>query len=128
MSNVKPEDFGKALQSQLTLYGQKVSENCYAAGARAVKALVDETNVTAPRRSGKFRRAIASKELYRNARAFRFAWYVKKPHYRITHLVVRDHAKRGGGHVQGNPFLERAMAKVFPQFEQDMEDAVKDDQ
>lgn len=128
MANVKPEDFGKALQQHLTLYSQKVSENCYAAGAKAVKALVDETKATAPRRKGDFRKAIASKELYRNARAFRFAWYVKKPHCRRTHLLVHGHAKRGGGRVQGDPFLENAMAKVIPQFEKDMEDAVKDDQ
>ncbi len=127
MANIKPEEFGKALEQRLTLYSQKVSENCYAAGARAVKALVDKTKVTAPRRTGAFRKAVAGRELYRNVRGFRFAWYVKSPHHRRTHLLVKGHAKRGGGRVQGFPFLDNALAEVLPQFETDMEDAVKDD-
>ena len=129
MANIKPEEFGKALQQQLTLYSQKVNENCYAAGAKAVKALVSLTKSTAPNRTGAYRKSLASKELFRNVRGFRFAWYAKSPHHRRTHLLVRGHAKRGGrGRVQGYPFLDNALGEVLPQYERDMEDAVKDDQ
>ena len=127
MANIKPEEFGKALQQRLTLYSHKVSENCYAAGQKAVMALVDKTKVSAPVRTGTYRKAIAGRELYRNVRGFLFAWYAKSPHHRRTHLLVKGHAKRGGGRVRGDPFLENAMAEVLPQFETDMEDAVKDD-
>jgi hypothetical protein len=127
MASIKPEDLADAIQQQLTIYGQKVSENCYAAGAKAVKALVDRTKPTAPALRGDFRRAIASKELERSVRGFRFAWYVKKPHYRKTHLLVRGHAKQNGGRVQGDPFLDNAMSEVLPAFEKDMEDALKHD-
>ena len=127
MANIKPEEFGKALQQQLTLYSQKVNENCYAAGQKAVQALVDKTKATVNRRTGAYRKAIACRELYRNVRGFLFAWYAKSPHHRRTHLLVKGHAKRGGGRVQGFPFLDNAVAEVLPQFETDMEDAVKDD-
>lgn len=127
MANIKPEDLGQALQQQLTLYSHRISENCYAAGAKAIAALVDKTKPSAPRRSGEFRRAISSKELKRSVHGFRFAWYVKSPLHRLTHLLVRGHAKRGGGRVPGDPFLEKALSEVLPQFEKDMEDAVKDD-
>ena len=127
MANIKPEDLGKALQQQLTLYNQKVSENCYAAGKKAVEALVSATKPTAPVRLGGFRKSIASKELFRSAYSFLLAWYVKKPHYRKTHLLVKGHAKQNGGRVQGNSFLADAMATVLPEFEKNMEEAVKDD-
>lgn len=127
MANIKPEEFAKALQQQLTLYSHKVNENCYAAGQKAVQALVDKTKAAVNRRTGDYRKAIASKELSRNVLGFKFAWYAKSPHHRRTHLLVKGHAKRGGGRVQGFPFLDNALAEVLPQFETDMEDAVKDD-
>ena len=127
MASIHPEDLGKVLQRELTLYSQKVSENCYAAGQKAMEALVERTKASAPKATGKFRRAIASKEIFRNVRGFRFAWYAKSPHHRRTHLLVHGHAKRNGGRVSGDPFLENAMAEVLPQFEQDMEEAIKRD-
>lgn len=127
MANISPEELDGAIRQQLTLYSQKVNENCYAAGLTAVKALVAKTKPTAPVKRGDFRKAISFKELFRNVRGFLFAWYVKNPHYRRTHLLVHGHAKQNGGRVPGDPFLENALAEVLPQFEKNIEEAVKHD-
>ena len=119
---IKPMQLGDAIAQELSLYHEKINENCYAAGERAVKDLVKKTKVTAPVASGSFKKNIAWKELEKTYRGYRFAWYVKAPDHRITHLVVHGHA---GNNHQGNPFLENAMDVVMPVYERDVKEAIK---
>lgn len=127
MSNtVKPTDLGKAIGEELTTYHKDVLERVNAAGSEAVKALVKKTKATAPKETGDFRKAIASKE-EKNGSAGdkKFIWGVKAPHHRLTHLLVHGHAKAGGGRVDGNPFLQDALDQVLPEYERKVEEALQ---
>lgn len=115
------------LEQELTLYAQKVNENVYAAGATAVKDLVKKTKATAPEQTGSFRKNIASKELEKTYRKFRFAWYVKAPDYRLTHLLVHGHANVDGSRTPGNSFLKDALDEVLPDYERKVEEAIRND-
>ena len=122
---IKPGDLGAAIAEELTIYHEKVNENCYAAGVNAVKDLVKKTKATAPTASGSFKKSIAWKELERSYRGFLVAWYVKSPDHRLTHLLVHGHATRNGGRTKANPFLKNALAKVLPEYEKKIEEALK---
>lgn len=125
---IKPEDIGKAIERELTTYHRRTLERVNAAGEEAVKALVKKTKATAPKKSGAFRRAITYKvEHHKVTGDKRFIWGAKAPHHRLTHLLVHGHAKKDGGRVKGDPFLENALAEVLPEYENKVEEAVKND-
>lgn len=123
---LKPADLGKAISDELTLYHKDVLEKVNAAGEKAIKALVKKTKATAPKRSGDFRKAITSKTETSTATGEKtFVWGAKAPHHRLTHLLVKGHAKPNGGRVPGDPFLENALDQVLPEYERDVEEALK---
>lgn len=125
---IKPEDLGAAIQEELTQYHHRVVERVNIAGEDAAKALVKKTKATAPKRSGDYRKAIT----YTATERFRggdkvFTWGAKAPRHRLTHLLVKGHAKAGGGRVDGDPFLENALAEVLPEYEKKVEEAAQND-
>lgn len=125
---IKPTDLGKAITEQLTLYHEDVVEQVNAAGETAIKALVSTTKKTAPKRSGDYRRAITSTSKTYNATGDKeYTWGAKAPHYRLTHLLVNGHQKPNGGRVTGDPFLENALAKILPEYEKAVKEALKSD-
>ncbi len=127
MANIKPADLGNAIAEQLTIYHEDILKRVNNLSEEAAKKLVKKTKATAPVRSGSFKKNIASKKVEDNGRGARYAWYVKAPDYRLTHLLVHGHEKRNGGLVKGDPFLENACAEVLPEFEKAVEEAIAND-
>lgn len=122
--SIKPADLGSAIVEQLTLYHEDVIERVNAAGEKAVKALVKKTKATAPKQSGDYRKAITSVTTENPTTGDKeYTWGAKAPHYRLTHLLVNGHAKQNGGRVEGDPFLEDALAEILPEYEKDVEEA-----
>lgn len=123
---IKPEDLGKAISQELTVYHAGIVEMLDAAGAAAVKKLVKLTRSTAPEGARKqFRRNIASKVLKKGKNGSTYVWYVKPPDHRLTHLLVHGHATRNGGRTKGSPFLQNALDTVLPEYEKAVKEAVK---
>lgn len=126
---IKLDQLSAVLSQNLELYSKDVQEKVDAAGRRAMERIVQITKDTAPkgsRKSRKFYQSIASKE-DEGPRGHKFIWYVKAPNHRLTHLLVHGHAKVNGGRVAGNPFLHNALKQVLPEYEQEVEEAVKND-
>lgn len=123
---VKPTDLGGAIEQELTLYHRNVIDRVNLAGEETAKALVRKTKSTAPKRSGAFRRAIAYKTETKKASGDKlFIWGAKAPHHRLTHLLVKGHAKQNGGRVPGDPFLKNALDEVLPAYEDAVKEAAK---
>lgn len=119
-------NFNAMLNRELEEYREEVAQAVDAASQRAALKLVQITKKTAPKRSGGFRRAIAWKEVQRPSRwDHSYLWYVKAPFHRLTHLLVHGHPKKNGGRVEGDPFLQNALNEVIPEYEADVEDALK---
>lgn len=114
-----------ALKQTLEVYHQDVIEAIDTASEAAVKKLVKKTKATAPVRFGNFKRSIASKRLRKDRNGSTYVWYVKAPHYRLTHLLVHGHAKRGGGRTKADPFLKNALDEVLPEYLENVEEALK---
>lgn len=122
---LKPADLGKAIEEELTIYSDEITERVNKLSQEAAKTLVKKTKATAPKRTGSFRKNIASKVLEKSNRGDKYVWYVKAPDHRLTHLLVHGHAKQNGGRVKGDPFLENALDEVLPAYEKDVEEAIK---
>lgn len=122
---LKYTELGKAIEEELEIYHQGVTDRVNEAGRESIKELVKLTKASAPEASGDFKKAITSREEKR-PRGNIFTWCVKKPLYRITHLLVHGHATATGGRTDPNPFLADALAKVLPEYEQKVEEAIKE--
>lgn len=123
---VKPEDLGAALQAELKLYSEGVTERVNAAGRTAANKLKKLTKASAPVASGSFKKNIAVKEVDAGNGMKKFIWYVKPPDHRLTHLLVHGHATKTGGRTKANPFLSNAVNAVIPEYEKAVEEAVKE--
>lgn len=124
---IKSTELGKAIADELTTYHDGVVERVNAAGADAVKKLVKLTKATAPKRTGSFKKNIASKEIEAKTGTGMkaYVWYVKPPDHRLTHLLAHGHAKLNGGRVPGDPFLQNALDQTLPEYEEAVKEAVK---
>ena len=122
---IKPSDLGTAIGQELTIYHEDVVEKVNAAGAAAIKSLVKRTKAGAPVDTGDFKKAIASKEETAGNGMKSFVLYARAPHHRRFHLLVHGHLKQNGGRVPGNPFLQNACDQVLPEYERDVEEALK---
>lgn len=123
---IKSTDLADAIGGELTIYHENVTRKLNELSEDAVKTLVKKTKTTAPQRTGSFRKNIASKVVEESPNGNTYAWYVKDPDHRLTHLLVHGHQKVNGGRVKGDPFLEKAVSEVLPQYERAVEEAVKD--
>lgn len=124
--SIDPSQLAEALEQELKLYHRDVVEAVNAAGEAAAKKLVKLTKQSAPADSGGFAKAITYTSKASTASGDkRFIWGAKAPKYRITHLLVKGHATVNGGRVAGNPFLQNALDTVLPEYERDVEEAVK---
>lgn len=124
-STINLADLGTAISEQLSQYSRKVIEAVNAAGDKAIKSLVKKTRATAPKKSGDYRKAITFVKETKFTGDVEYTWGAKAPHYRLTHLLVNGHAKQNGGRVDGDPFLENALAEVLPEYEKDVEEATQ---
>ena len=109
------------------MYHKEVVEKLNRLSKKAAKDLVTKTKATAPVNRGNFKKHIASKLLVDSPRGNTYAWYVKAPDYRLTHLLVHGHETRNGGRTKADPFLKNALDEVLPNYERKVEEAVKGD-
>lgn len=124
--SIKPEDLGAAIERELTVYHENILERVNSLGEAAVKEIAKLTKATAPKgKRGDFARHITSGLVKKRKRGNTYAWYVKAPDYRLTHLLVHGHATRNGGRTKADPFLANALDKVLPEYERNVEEAVK---
>lgn len=138
---VQSDGLSAALEAQLSIYNQEVNEKLTTAVEESINQLVKITKATVPRgpRKGQYRKNIAAdkrelKHAKRSAhgglhgRVTSATWYVKAPDYRLTHLLVHGHLTRNGiDRTRANPFLQNAVDKVIPEYEQKVQEALSND-
>lgn len=124
---IKPADLGKAIEQELTIYHKGVVERINAAGAAAAAKLKKLTKASAPVASGSFKKNIAVKEETNPSTGMKsYIWHVKAPDHRLTHLLVHGHVTPNGGRTKADPFLQNALDAVLPEYEESVEEALKE--
>lgn len=127
---INPEELSGALGQVLTLYAADVTARINSVGEATMKDLVRETRRTASKKSGDYRKAITSTRV-RGLAGDRFIWYARGKAGRLTHLLVHGHdVVRDGrvvGRAKGNTFLERALARLIPDYLSRVEGVLGDD-
>lgn len=123
---IKHSALAAAISQELEVYHADIIEKLDAAGDAAVKKLVKLTKATAPKGArGSYKRSIASKRVEKTDRGSTYAWYVKPPDHRLTHLLVHGHATKDGGRTKADPFLKDALDTVLPEYEEAAKEAIQ---
>lgn len=121
---VKVSDMDAVIQHELMMYHQEVNKQVDAVSQKAVKKLAKKTRATAPEGTGKYKKAIATKLLRSTPNGNTYVWYVRAPHYRLTHLLAKGHATKNGGRTRADPFLQNAIDEVIPEYERDIKEVL----
>ena len=123
------EELGGAIAETLTVYGKDVQDQVNKAGRKAIKEVERKTKDTAPFNARAYHQhyadLIATKTEKSRTGDETHIWHVKAPGHRLTHLLVHGHETRDGGRTSGDPFLQNALDDVLPDYEKDVEEAVK---
>lgn len=118
------EDLGEIIVTMLDDFNQEVCDGMKREAKKAAEDLKKEAAESAPKDTGEYARAISAKKLTENPFSVTYAWYVKKPHYRLTHLLIYGHAMKSGGRTKAQPFLQRAYVKVKKEYEKGCEKVI----
>ena len=128
-NGIKIEDLGDAITQSLTVYSKDVQDRINKAGSKAIKELERKTKDTAPFNARAYHQhyvdLIATKTEQSRTGDATHIWYVKPPGHRLTHLLVHGHDTRDGGRTKADPVLSNALDAVLPDYEKEIEEAVK---
>ena len=121
------DDLADAINERMTVYQSDTARKVLKVTKNTMKRFVKITKQTAPRRTGKFAKAIRSTVEDNGITGSKGIWYVGGKEYRLTHLLVNGHQLRQGGRTKGDPFLENALESVADEYIKGIEEAVKND-
>lgn len=122
---IKTGEIANEIANTLSGYTVQVADGVKAAADKTMKELVDDTKKDAPERSGRYKKAIASKVRYESEYEKRLVWYVKKPYFALSHLLEKGHAKRGGGRVKAYPHIEKNREKAEAAFTERTKEVIR---
>jgi len=90
--------------------------------------LVKETKRTAPvgvRRAKHYRDSITSKKVDDTAHSVAHLWYVRKPEYRLSHLLEDGHATVNGGRTKAFKFIGNATDLIADDYLKAVEEVIR---
>ena len=122
---IKIGDLANVIADTLSDYTEEVAEGVKAAADETMEELVANTKNDAPKRSGRYKKAIASRVSFENNFEKRVTWYVKKPYYALSHLLEKGHAKRNGGRVKAFPHIAKNEEKAKVAFEERVKEVIR---
>lgn len=126
MSKITIDGLADAINEELKLYKSDVNDKVKASVRKNMRAMVQETKAQRFKQdTGDYRKAIASKTISNTVNEVTMMWYVKSPHYRLSHLLEYGHATRNGGRTIAYGFIGKAEKTAVTNFEKDIMEALK---
>lgn len=119
------ERLGDELARTLGGYSSEIADQVKEAVDETANEMLENIRADAPKRKGKYKRAMAIRTTQENAYERRKTWYVKEPFYRLQHLLERGHATRSGGRTKAYPHIAKNEEKAKQAFTERVERIIK---
>lgn len=119
-------EFAETVERVLTSYGQVVAGGVETATRNAAQSLLRKTKAQQYKNGGsKYRNSMTVKQNGRQlGGATSWLWYVKAPHYRLSHLLEYGHATPNGGRTVAYHHISGALEEVGEEFVRDVRRAI----
>lgn len=129
MSNISINDFAKVVTKGLEEYSQQVADNIKnvvdIVGKEVNNEIKKHINFKQP--SGRYVKSFRVKTTSESRYNKKNTWHVVNGQYRLTHLLEKGHALRGGGRSRAFPHIkygdELAQRRMMELSEEAIEDA-----
>ena len=95
-TNVKTDEIASTITKWLTEYTEDVTDIAKEVVDEIADGVMEETKAHITWYDKEYSNSFALKTSFENARNKRRTWYVKAPHYRLTHLLEFGHVTRNG--------------------------------
>ena len=125
MANISIDQLAAEIAKGLAEYSQEVVEKVNVSSEKVGKAAVKQLKQTSPKRHGKYAKSWTMTTEKAIGQPDLRIIHVKAPHYRLTHLLEKGHAKVNGGRVEGKPHIRPAEEMVIQDFTREVEEAIK---
>ena len=125
MSSIDINRLAAQIANELATYSQDVVEKVDTSADKVGKAAVRKLKQISPKKSGDYAKSWTMKTQSEVGQPNKRIIHVKKPHYRLTHLLEFGHAKVGGGRVPGKPHIRPVEEEVIREFTAAVEEAIK---
>jgi len=122
------EGLADAIMSSLENYSQEVTDGVKKA-AETVAAEVNEeikAHVSFEQGTGKYVKAFRIKKTYENKYNVGYKWHVVNDQYRLTHLLEKGHALKGGGRSRAFPHIKYGEELAIKRMEELTKEAIED--
>lgn len=126
MSNIQIDQIGRTIRGQIDTFERDVSVGMSRAVDYAMAAMVTETRKNAQVKSGKYQKSISSKVGEDKLYSYSRVWYVKKPRYRLAHLLDKGHKLRNGRIYDGNQHVAIAADHAADLLQQKLREVIRD--
>ena len=113
---VSIDKLADAIEDEFNSYSKKATEEVKEAVKDASSFVKSEIQMNAPVRTGAYKKSWAVKKLSETPDKLVLSVH-SKTHYRLTHLLEKGHAKRGGGRVAAQPHIAPAEEKGIKKLE-----------
>lgn len=125
MANINIDKLASEIAKELSTYSQEVVQKVNVSSERVGKTAVKQLKQTSPKRYGKYAKSWTMTTEKAIGQPDLRIIHAKAPHYRLTHLLEKGHAKVGGGRVDGIPHIRPAEEMVIKEFIDEVEEAIK---
>lgn len=113
---IAPEGLSDAIKEIADIYSDEVKEKLLDAAKETAAEVKDEIDRNITFKGRRYRKAMAIKK---NQKGTGYIWYVKKPYYRLTHLLEYGHMTRDGRtRTKAYPHIiygQKLGERVFPE-------------
>ena len=126
MSNITIDQLADAISAQLNTFESNVREGVKKAVDETMDEMIRETRSTAQVRTGRYKRNISATIGENTLMKYSKVWHVKKPDYRLAHLLDKGHTLRNGGRYGGNQHVASATDHAVETFQRKLEEVIHD--